>query len=217
MREQHELFLEGYLWGGGFWEESYYVGTAGDVSTDTIELSSCSSSAPFLQGEVHRGGMHERAAEFADRARDRYGVDLDVSEFGSGTETAAAAAEAIGCETAAIASTIVVALAGSNRDGDLVAAITSGANRLDLDAVANHYGAETASMADPGDIRSVVGWSIGGVPPICHDTALPITVDPTLTHYDVVHAAAGTPSAVFAVEPDRLVDLANADVVDLTE
>ncbi len=35
--EQHEPFLEEYLWGGGFWEESYYVGTAGDVSTDTIE------------------------------------------------------------------------------------------------------------------------------------------------------------------------------------
>ncbi len=35
MWEQHEPFLEEYLWGGGFWEESYYVGTAGDVSTDT--------------------------------------------------------------------------------------------------------------------------------------------------------------------------------------
>jgi len=161
--------------------------------------------------------MHERATEFADRARDRYGVDLDVSEFESGTETAAAAAEAIGCETGAIASTIIVALVGGDRAGDLVAAITSGANRLDLDAVANYYDAETGSMADPGDIRSVVGWSIGGVPPICHDTPLPTTVDPTLTEYDVVHAAAGTPSAVFAVEPGRLVDLTNAHVVDLTE
>lgn len=37
MWEQHEPFLEEYLWGGGFWEESYYVGTAGDVSIDTIE------------------------------------------------------------------------------------------------------------------------------------------------------------------------------------
>ena len=37
MWEQHEPFLEEYLWGGGFWEESYYVGTTGDVSTDTIE------------------------------------------------------------------------------------------------------------------------------------------------------------------------------------
>lgn len=161
--------------------------------------------------------MHERATEFATRARDRHSVDLDISEFESGTETAATAAEAIGCETAAIASTIILALSGGERDGDLVAAITSGANRLDLDAVANHYGAETASMADPADIRSVVGWSIGGVPPVCHDTDLSTTVDPTLTEYDIVHAAAGTPSAVFAISPDRLIDLADADVVDLTQ
>ncbi|WP_439330806.1 transposase [Halorubrum ezzemoulense] len=31
------LKREEYLWGGGFWEESYYVGTAGNVLTDTIE------------------------------------------------------------------------------------------------------------------------------------------------------------------------------------
>ena len=37
MWEQHELFLQKYLWSGGFWEESYCVGTAGDISTDTIE------------------------------------------------------------------------------------------------------------------------------------------------------------------------------------
>jgi putative transposase len=37
MWEQHESFLEEYLWGGGFWKESYYVETAGDVSTETIE------------------------------------------------------------------------------------------------------------------------------------------------------------------------------------
>ena len=37
MWEQHESFLEEYLWGGGFWEQSYYIGTAGTVSTETIE------------------------------------------------------------------------------------------------------------------------------------------------------------------------------------
>jgi putative transposase len=37
MWEQHEPFLEQYLWGGGFGERSYYIGTAGTVSTETIE------------------------------------------------------------------------------------------------------------------------------------------------------------------------------------
>ncbi|GAA0507010.1 Cys-tRNA(Pro) deacylase, prolyl-tRNA editing enzyme YbaK/EbsC [Halorubrum aquaticum] len=158
--------------------------------------------------------MHQRASEFAERAHDRYGVDLEVLEFDAGTKTAAAAADAVGCETAAIASTIVVSLSGGD---DLVAAITSGANRLDLDAVAEHFGASSASMGDPERIREVVGWSIGGVPPICHDEAIPTVMDPTLETFETVYGAAGTPSAVFAIEPGRLADLADATVVDLTE
>ncbi|QWC20090.1 YbaK/EbsC family protein [Halorubrum sp. 2020YC2] len=161
--------------------------------------------------------MHPRAAEFEERARERYGVDLDVVEFEAGTETAAAAADAVGCETGAIASTIVAALSGRERDGALVAAVTSGANRLALDAVADYFDADAAEMGDPSRIREVVGWSIGGVPPICHDTAVPTVFDPALTEYGTVYGAAGTPSAVFAVDPETLVGLADATVVDLTE
>jgi len=161
--------------------------------------------------------MHERATEFAARADERYDLDVDVSEFETGTETAAAAAEAVGCETAAIASTIVVSLSGGDHDGTLVAGITSGANRLDLDAVADHFGADGASMGDPDRIRETVGWSIGGVPPLCHDASLPTVMDPTLAGFDTVYGAAGTPNAVFPIEPERLADLAGATVVDLTE
>ncbi|RAW46165.1 YbaK/EbsC family protein [Halorubrum sp. 48-1-W] len=176
--------------------------------------------------------MHQRASEFAERAHDRYGVDVEVLEFDASTKTAAAAAEAVGCETAAIASTIVVELSDSDRDSDagarrvsgnraspddLVAAITSGANRLDLDAVAEHFGASSAVMGDPERIREVIGWSIGGVPPICHDETVPTVMDPALEAFETVYGAAGTPSAVFPIAPDRLADLADATVVDLTE
>ena len=37
MWEQHEAYLGEYLWGGGFCEWSYYIGTAGQVSSETIE------------------------------------------------------------------------------------------------------------------------------------------------------------------------------------
>ncbi len=161
--------------------------------------------------------MHARAAEFAELARERYGLDLEVLEFDEGTKTAAAAAEAVGCETAAIASTIVVSLSGGPHDGDLVAAITSGANRLDLDAVAAHFDADAAEMGDPDAIRRTVGWSIGGVPPLCHETAVPTVFDPTLSEFDVVYGAAGTPSAVFPIDPETLADLADATIVDVTE
>lgn len=169
--------------------------------------------------------MHERAAEFVDRAAATYGVAVDVTEFPEGTKTAADAADAVDCDVAQIASSIVIELSGrgsaSTADeappADLVVAITSGANRVDLEAVAEYFDANGATMADADRIREVVGWSIGGVPPICHETALPTAMDPTLTEYDTVWAAAGTPSAVWPVAPDRLRELADASVVDLTE
>lgn len=167
--------------------------------------------------------MHERAAEFLDRAATTH--DVDVTEFPEGTETADAAADAVDCDVAQIASSIVFELSGpgsasSAEDAqpvDLAVAITSGANRVDLDAVADYFDATGASMADADRIREVVGWSIGGVPPICHETALPTVMDPTLTEYETVWAAAGTPSAVWPVDPERLRELADATVVELAE
>ena len=37
MWQQHDPLLENYFWGDGFLEESYYIGTAGEVSSQTIE------------------------------------------------------------------------------------------------------------------------------------------------------------------------------------
>ncbi|WP_276261418.1 YbaK/EbsC family protein [Haloglomus litoreum] len=150
--------------------------------------------------------MHERAREFAATARDRYGFDPAVEEFDAGTRTAEAAAEAIGCRVAGIASSIVVT------DGDRVAVVvTSGANRLDTDRVAALLGWDDADLADPEVVREATGWAIGGVPPFCHERDLPTLVDETLLSLDEVWAAAGTPDAVFPIAPERLVELAGAE------
>ncbi|XVH30879.1 YbaK/EbsC family protein [Haloferacaceae archaeon DSL9] len=158
--------------------------------------------------------MHPRALTFADRASDRYGIDVEIHEFDEGTKTAADAADAVGCAVEQIASSIVLAV-----DGDLAVAITSGANRVDFDAVAAHFDApsESVSMANPDDIRDTVGWSIGGVPPLCHDVDLPTLFDPTLLEHDTVYGAAGTPTTVFPIAPERLAEHADATVVDITD
>jgi prolyl-tRNA editing enzyme YbaK/EbsC (Cys-tRNA(Pro) deacylase) len=72
-------------------------------------------------------------------------------------------------------------------------------------------------MADPDRIADVVGWSIGGVPPFCHDATLPVVLDETLLAYETVWAAAGTPEAVFPIAPADLRRLADAEVVAVAE
>lgn len=156
--------------------------------------------------------MHERAVEFTERASDRYGFDVDVHEFPEGTKTAADAAEAVGCDVAQIASSIAM-----DAGGDLVVVVTSGANRVSEEKLADIRGADSVSMADAGRIRETLGWAIGGVPPFCHDAEVPVYMDATLTDHDTVWAAAGTPEAVFPIAPERVRDLSGATVVDIAQ
>lgn len=166
----------------------------------------------FILHRVTAQGMHQRAAEFAERAADDYDVHIDVQEFPEGTKTAADAAEAIGCSVAQIASSLAFTV-----DDDLVVVVTSGANRVDETKLATLVGADpgTVEMADADRIKDTLGWSIGGVPPFCHDSDVPVYMDETLGEYDEVWAAAGTPAAVFPIDPDRIVEIADADVVDV--
>jgi prolyl-tRNA editing enzyme YbaK/EbsC (Cys-tRNA(Pro) deacylase) len=156
--------------------------------------------------------MHPRAEEFATRARERYGFDVTVEEFPEGTKTAADAADAVGCEVAQIASSLVFE-AGE----DLVVVVTSGANRVSESRLASHRGVDpgAVSMADPDEIRAALGWSIGGVPPFCHESDLPVLYDGTLSQYDTVYAAAGTPEAVFPIGPETLERLSGATPADV--
>jgi prolyl-tRNA editing enzyme YbaK/EbsC (Cys-tRNA(Pro) deacylase) len=158
--------------------------------------------------------VHERAAEFVRRTRDRYGFDPPVEEFPEGTRTAADAARAIGCTEAQIASSLVF-----HADGAPVVAVTSGANRVSESKLAGHVGVrpESVEMADADAVREATGWAIGGVPPFCHANPLPVYVDESLVRHDRVWAAAGTPEAVFAIAPERLVELAEGTPIDLAE
>ena len=155
--------------------------------------------------------MHPRAAAFADRARERHEFNPEVQQFDAGTRTAEAAAAAIGCRVAQIASSLVF-----DADGDLVVVVTSGANRVDEGQLAAVHGATSLSMADADRVKRELGWAIGGVPPICHETSVPVYVDETLLEYDTVWTAAGTPEAVFPIAPDELLELTGGTVVSVT-
>lgn len=149
--------------------------------------------------------MHPRAEAFSDQAAE-LGVDVDVHEFSEGTKTAADAAEAIGCDVAQIASSIAMVA------DELIVVVTSGANRVSEDRIATlrDVPVDEVRMAEADEIKATLGWSIGGVPPFCHDEAVPVYLDQDLTAFDTVWAAAGTPEAVFPIAPDQIVTLAAA-------
>jgi prolyl-tRNA editing enzyme YbaK/EbsC (Cys-tRNA(Pro) deacylase) len=173
--------------------------------------------------------MHQRATTFARQAEERYGFDVVVEEFPAGTKTASDAADAVGCAVGQIASSLVFEVgdgtdsgSSDSTDGDgtaLVVVVTSGANRVSEAKLgaALDTGTDAVSMADPDEIRDVLGWSIGGVPPFCHETDVPVLFDESLLAYETVWAAAGTPNAVFPITPAELRRLSEAEVLDVVE
>jgi len=132
------------------------------------------------------------------------GVDAEIRAFPEGTRTAEEAARAVGCEVGQICKSLVF------RVGDApLLIVASGANRVDE----ARFG---ATKADAGFVREQTGFAIGGVPPVGHARPIDTVLDEDLLAYDVVWAAAGTPRAVFAIAPDRLVAASNARVAPVS-
>jgi Cys-tRNA(Pro) deacylase len=138
------------------------------------------------------------------------GLDLEVRAFPTGTRTAADAAAAVGCDVAQIVKSLVFVV-----DDEPVVALVGGADRLDERKLALAAGGERVRRASAEEVRLATGYAIGGVPPFGHAQALRCFVDEALLSHDVVWAAAGTPTHVFASPPDTLVSAADAQIAEL--
>ena len=138
------------------------------------------------------------------------GLHPEVRRFPEGTKTAVDAANAIGCDVGQIVKSLVFMA-----DQDPVLALTSGANRVDEGKLAAAAGAGSARRASPEEARSATGFAVGGTPPFGHVGRVTTFCDRALMSYETVWAAAGTPDYVFPIDPQELVRLNGAVVIDL--
>ena len=140
------------------------------------------------------------------------GIAAEVVEFPQGTRTAQDAARAIGTTLGQIVKSLVFIA-----DGTPVLVLASGRNQVDAGKLARATGATRIERADADRVREATGFVIGGVPPVGHTTALQTFVDEDLLVYDIVYAAAGTPTAIFPIEPSTLVRATGGRVADLAK
>jgi len=139
------------------------------------------------------------------------GVSFEIRELAQSTRTVAEAAAAVGCDVAQIAKSIVFRGATSGR---AVLVVASGANHVDETAVGALLG-EPLAKADAGFVRRETGFVIGGVPPVGHDRPVITFIDADLLAFAEIWAAAGTPFAVFRLDPGALANLTGGDVAEI--
>lgn len=152
------------------------------------------------------------ATERVQQALDALGISTRVSEFPKGTRTAADAALAIGTTLGQIVKSLVFVA-----DGRPVLVLASGKNRVDQVKLASAAGAGSIERANADIVRATTGFAIGGVPPVGHATAMATFIDEDLLGYDIVFAAAGTPTAIFPITPEDLVRATGGTAADLAQ
>jgi prolyl-tRNA editing enzyme YbaK/EbsC (Cys-tRNA(Pro) deacylase) len=149
-----------------------------------------------------------------DRVRDALrsgGHAEEIVTFPASTRTAAEAAEAVGCDVAQIAKSIVMRM-----DERPVLIVASGANRVDMAKVAALAGGPVA-RPDAAWVRQVTGFAIGGVAPVGHLTEPVVLIDADLAALDPIWAAAGAPNTVFRTSFADLVRITGGMAADVRE
>jgi prolyl-tRNA editing enzyme YbaK/EbsC (Cys-tRNA(Pro) deacylase) len=150
------------------------------------------------------------AAARVQAAAEALGLAIQVRLMPDSTRTATEAA--CGCAVGQIVKSLI--FQGKDTGRPLLL-LVSGANRVNEKGVAVTIG-EQLARPDADFARVVTGFAIGGIPPLGHATPLATWFDEDLLHYGTVWAAAGTPNAVFSVDPGRLRDAVGAAVIRVT-
>jgi Cys-tRNA(Pro) deacylase len=150
-------------------------------------------------------------------AAERKGVTLEIHQFDESTHTAEDAARTVGADLAQIVKSLVFVAPGEGDTLDPILCLVSGPNRVDLARLAAVLGEQDIRRATAREAQELTGYAIGGIPPFGHGRPVRTVMDPALTQYPVVWAAAGTQTAVFPVPPGTLRILANATVAPIVE
>ena len=131
---------------------------------------------------------------------DQAGILAEVRRLPESTHTAAAAAEALGCEMGAIANSLVFMA-----DDRPILVMASGAAKVDTDLLAREIGVSLVRRANADEVRAATGFPIGGVAPVGHPDLLPTWIDTDLRAHPEIWAAGGTPDSIVGLTYDDLV------------
>jgi prolyl-tRNA editing enzyme YbaK/EbsC (Cys-tRNA(Pro) deacylase) len=126
------------------------------------------------------------------------GIQARVVTLDESTRTSQLAAEALGCTVPEIAKSI----AFKAGEGAVIVVI-SGDRRVDSKKVGSVLGVKVGN-ADADTVKALTGYPIGGVPPFPHDAGVKVLLDRSLTRFERVWAAAGTPNSVMNLTVEQL-------------
>jgi Cys-tRNA(Pro) deacylase len=148
----------------------------------------------------------------AEKSLKNFDQSLEVIVLDKSARTAQDAATALDCNVGAI----VKSLLFKTNDSFLLC-LVAGDKRASLNKIKKIINKKDVSMANPEDVKSQTGYTIGGVSPIGHLKQIEIIIDNSLERFNELFAAAGHPNCVFKINFTNIQKITNGKVENITE
>ena len=147
-----------------------------------------------------------------EKALKEFDQSISVIILENTARTAKDAAESLNCEVGAIIKSLVF-----KAEETYVLSLIAGDKRCSLNKLKKIINKKDVSMANPEEVKTQTGYTIGGVSPIGHLNPIKIFIDKSLERFNDLYAAAGHPNCVFKIDFKNIQKITNGEIKELTE
>ena len=148
----------------------------------------------------------------AEKSLKDFDKSLSIVELKSSAKTALEAANSLNCEVGAIVKSLLIKVESS-----FLLCLVAGDKRCSLNKLKKICEKKNIRMASPDEVKIQTGYTIGGVSPVGHKNEIQIFIDNSLKRFAHIFAAAGHPNVIFKIDFEKLIQITNGEIKDITE
>jgi len=148
----------------------------------------------------------------AEKALKDFDKALSVIVLEDSARTAKDAALSLNCEVGAIVKSLLF-----RAEDTFILSLVAGDKRCSLNKLKEITNNKDISMANPEEVKTQTGYTIGGVSPVGLLKLVRILIDNSLERFNNLYAAAGHPNCVFKIDFINLQKITNGEVKELIE
>ena len=141
-----------------------------------------------------------------------FDATLKVMILDTSARTAIEAASSLGCEVGAIVKSLLF-----KTENSFILCLVAGDKKASLNKIKKTLNIKDVSMAAAEDVKTITGYTIGGVSPIGHLKKIDIFIDNSLERFTSLFAAAGHPNCVFKINFKNLQKITDGSIKEITE
>ena len=142
----------------------------------------------------------------------KFDENLGVSVLKTSARTALEAASSLNCNVGAIVKSLLF-----KTDNKYALFLIAGDKKASLKKIKKNIKFSDVSMASADEVKSITGYSIGGVSPVGHIKNIDIYIDKSLERFDFLFAAAGHPNCIFKISFLDLKKITKGVIEDIIE